>query len=321
MCTADPSPTRNMLSKIVLTPGEGIHCPAEGSECMIKVNTVSSSCDHCFSGQQTLVVTLGNYSTECQHKLHILLASMKQGEISRMSIHLPDQQQQTSHTVDTSGQQQQTSCRVDTSGQQQQTSHSSGQTSDILDIRSGQPWGYKVTVVEVSLLSFTAAVEVWRLTAEQLLAHAADMKSQGNNLYKEGKVELSFLKYSHALKCLLCAEELSDLSQKLLDDMKTLKCQCYLNLSACQLSSENNRAVIENCSQVLSVQPTSVKALYRRATAHSTLGSLDLAHQDLQLLSKLQPTDKRVHKALAQVSGSLRKQENKMAEAMKKLFR
>ena len=60
---------------------------------------------------------------------------------------------------------------------------------------------------------------------------------------------------------------------------------------------------MENCSAVLSFEPTSAKALFRRAQAHERLGNKALAEADLVEGMRLKPSDTAFSAALAALRG------------------
>ncbi|KAI8622602.1 hypothetical protein BC830DRAFT_1214117 [Chytriomyces sp. MP71] len=63
---------------------------------------------------------------------------------------------------------------------------------------------------------------------------------------------------------------------------------CRLNYAACKLKLGEYSAVVVQCSEVIKNDPTSIKALFRRAQAHRKIGrDLDLAQADLTTLREL----------------------------------
>jgi tetratricopeptide (TPR) repeat protein len=56
-----------------------------------------------------------------------------------------------------------------------------------------------------------------------------------------------------------------------------------LNLALCYTKQRNFEAAVDSCNEVLSSNPSNVKAIYRRGVAHTHLKNYDQAKLDLEL--------------------------------------
>jgi len=95
------------------------------------------------------------------------------------------------------------------------------------------------------------------------------------------------------------------------------------NLAAVHLQngSSNWNTVIELCSQVLALDPSNVKALYRRGVAYLELDEFTKARRDFQSAKILDPTNEVIATKLAAVSQKENQLSQKMyATAMRKMF-
>merc|ERR1712141_573918 len=104
-------------------------------------------------------------------------------------------------------------------------------------------------------------------------------------------------------------------------ELRKQKVPLLLNYSQCKLLMNEYYPVIEHCSEVLEIDPDNVKALYRRAKAHSGAWNPTEAKQDFQSVadrdSSLSMTCKKEIKKVEE----LEKQKNEEdKEKLKKLF-
>ncbi|XP_073535725.1 sperm-associated antigen 1 isoform X2 [Phyllobates terribilis] len=106
---------------------------------------------------------------------------------------------------------------------------------------------------------------------------AAQLKNDGNQLFKNGQFGEASIKYSEAIENLKStgsgdAEELAIL---------------YSNRAACQLKDGNCAECIEDCNKALELQPFSLKPLLRRAMANESLEKYRQAYVDYKVALQL----------------------------------
>jgi len=126
---------------------------------------------------------------------------------------------------------------------------------------------------EIELLSFFKAKEPWETTPEEKMSLAIHHKAKGTDCFKAGKWLCAARHYSRALKQLIL------IGDKLPDDRKEeydqLRVSCLLNLSACQGKLGQYEYVAPNCTKVLAMLPTNIKALFRRGQVPTLQKVLD----------------------------------------------
>lgn len=105
----------------------------------------------------------------------------------------------------------------------------------------------------------------------------ADLKSQGNELFKSGQFTEAAGKYSAAIAQLEPAGSASA------DDLSIL----YSNRAACYLKEGNCSGCIQDCNRALELQPFSVKPLLRRAMAFETLEQYGKAYVDYKTVLQI----------------------------------
>ncbi|KAK9130939.1 hypothetical protein Sjap_011426 [Stephania japonica] len=141
---------------------------------------------------------------------------------------------------------------------------------------------------EVEMVGFTKITESWDMNPEQKLEYAAKRKEEGNTYFKSGKYRRASLRYDMAVKYVEF-ESTFDEEQKNLG--KFYKVSCNLNNAACKLKIKDYKEAANLCSKVLKLEPSNVKALFRRAQAYMENLDLDLAALDLKKANEIDPSN------------------------------
>lgn len=104
------------------------------------------------------------------------------------------------------------------------------------------------------------------------------LKEQANRLYNSGSFRQAVILYD---QCLLHPEA---------DD--SLRCLLHSNKAQAYLKMGNFKNALNESTKALNINPTDVKALFRRAQASEKLGRLQLALEDVRRLIRLNPKNK-----------------------------
>lgn len=103
-------------------------------------------------------------------------------------------------------------------------------------------------------------------------------KTEANDLFKNGQIEEAVKKYTTAIK--VCGTSEKD---------KLVKADCYANRAACYRQLYNSKAVVEDCTECLKLNPNHVKALIRRAQSYESLEKYKEALEDFKQANYLAP--------------------------------
>uniref|UniRef100_A0A670XRK3 Sperm associated antigen 1 n=1 Tax=Pseudonaja textilis TaxID=8673 RepID=A0A670XRK3_PSETE len=121
-----------------------------------------------------------------------------------------------------------------------------------------------------------------------LPANAAKLKTEGNELFKNGQFGEATLKYSRAIENVLRIQAPEDLSI------------LYSNRAACYLKEGNCADCIQDCNSALELHPYSIKPLLRRAMAYESMERYQQAYVDyktsLQIDSGIQVANDSVNR-------------------------
>ncbi|KAM9198636.1 sperm-associated antigen 1 [Dugong dugon] len=105
----------------------------------------------------------------------------------------------------------------------------------------------------------------------------AGLKSQGNELFKNGRFTEAALKYSAAIA------QLERAGSESADDLSIL----YSNRAACYLKEGNCSGCVQDCNRALELHPFSMKPLLRRAMAYETLEQYQKAYVDYKTVLQI----------------------------------
>ncbi|XP_049850923.1 uncharacterized protein LOC126324476 [Schistocerca gregaria] len=136
---------------------------------------------------------------------------------------------------------------------------------------------------EIEILS-QKAVE----TVMDCIKIALSEKDKGNLNFKNGSLKEAELHYKCALEKLNFVFATSE-SQK--DMISSIKLTCHNNRAACQLQLKNFTEAKQSCDKVLYLDPSNVKAFYRRARAHCEKHDFERAKRDIIRAIKIKPAD------------------------------
>ena len=164
--------------------------------------------------------------------------------------------------------------------------------------------------------------EHWAMTGQEKEAAIPKLKEEGNALYKDGKHREASEKYFEALSYLeeLCIKEKP--GSETWNAVTERKTPFLLNYAQCQLLLGEYAEVIRHTSDVLQFDKDNVKALFRRAKAHSASWNAEEAREDFERVVQLDPTlGRTVDKELKALSARLKEKEEQEKQQFKgKLF-
>lgn len=180
--------------------------------------------------------------------------------------------------------------------------------------------GHGALTFVIELKSFTEAPPIWKRSQTELYERANHLKNKGSEMFQSGNAQFAFKMYSRALKMLVCMGDPKTIPTDMFTNYKSLKIQCYLNMSACQAKMDNHQAVIRNCSEALLLDPKNVKGLYRRGYAYAQVSQLDEAKDDLSQAVQLDPSNRAIAKELEKVNQKINVIEQQLARGIKKMW-
>lgn len=132
--------------------------------------------------------------------------------------------------------------------------------------------------------------EHWAMTEDEKKDAIPKLKEEGNALYKEGRYLEASEKYFEALSYL---EQMTIKEKPQSESWNAItekKVPFLLNYAQCKLLLKEYVEVIHHTTTVLDFDAHNVKALFRRAKAHSSCWNVEQAREDFKEVCKLDPS-------------------------------
>lgn len=172
---------------------------------------------------------------------------------------------------------------------------------------------HSVTVY-VTLDEFTSSPPTYEWSKEKKLEVAKHHKEKGCELFKLGRIQDSFLRFSKAVKlCITLGIE--D------EDVQPLYLTLCNNMAWCQLSKGQASHALALCNKVLEYSPNNVKALMRRAEAYVWLQDTEPAVMDLRRVKELEPKNHIARERLMLLENKLAIETVRYNNVIKSMFR
>ncbi|XP_032072001.1 protein unc-45 homolog B [Thamnophis elegans] len=116
------------------------------------------------------------------------------------------------------------------------------------------------------------------------------LKEEGNRFFQGNDYENAIKSYSKALK---------------LAKDPSLQAVLYRNRAACFLKKEKYAQVTTDATKAIDINPSDIKALYRRSQALEKLGKLDQAFKDVQRCATIEPRNQSFQEALRRLGTTI----------------
>jgi len=155
---------------------------------------------------------------------------------------------------------------------------------------------YKVACdIDPSNLQYKEAYQQARKAALKGMSEAELLKREGNELYSQGDQECAIVKYTQAIEA--CEEKEA-----------VLKADLLANRAACHRQLYNPKAVVDDCTAALKINPQHVKALVRRAQAYENMEKYQDALKDFDLANLLAPGTEVAVSGASRIRAALKKE-------------
>jgi tetratricopeptide (TPR) repeat protein len=143
--------------------------------------------------------------------------------------------------------------------------------------------------------SFNTALTRCKAAMLKDMSLADQLKSEGNEAYKSGKIEEAVIIYTKAIAA--CKNTPKDIE---------IKCDCLANRAACRRQLYLPEECIADCTEVLALQPDHFKALIRRGQAYESMEKYQKALDDFVAASRIDPSAKIAYEGAARLRNSMK---------------
>eukprot|EP00316_Scyphosphaera_apsteinii_P023237 CAMPEP_0119320086 /NCGR_PEP_ID=MMETSP1333-20130426/51376_1 /TAXON_ID=418940 /ORGANISM="Scyphosphaera apsteinii, Strain RCC1455" /LENGTH=575 /DNA_ID=CAMNT_0007326697 /DNA_START=229 /DNA_END=1956 /DNA_ORIENTATION=+ len=165
------------------------------------------------------------------------------------------------------------------------------------------------------------------MSAETLLSRAEALKAQGNADFKASELGKACSAYQEAVELLTSKKAAKALKEwwavrqaHVQDSASPLLVSLYTNLAACHNKLQQWESGILAANKALEIEPTSVKARFRRGVAKSNLGHFEAARRDLKEVLRIQPNNLEARTVLEVVLAATKEQKSSERSMFGKAF-
>ena len=159
-----------------------------------------------------------------------------------------------------------------------------------------------------------------------LIRKATDLKAKGNDAFKGGELGSATTAYEGAIERLTSEAAKKALgvwwqNNPLADDTATpLLVTCYSNLAMCRVKNQQWEAAVKAADSCLKLEPSNVKARFRRGVAESNTGRYDEAKVDLTAVIRADPKNREARTILEVVNAAIKERQTAEKAAAQKAF-
>jgi len=132
--------------------------------------------------------------------------------------------------------------------------------------------------IKVEVIEFEKAKDMWSMSFDEKADEMEMRKKKGNELIKVGRNHLAKRSYERAVA--FFDSPTSELDVELKRRVNQLLVQCHLNLAVVSNKLGEKTGIIEHCNKALELEPSNIKALYRRGTAYLDMDDFYSAEAD-----------------------------------------
>jgi FK506-binding protein 8 len=173
---------------------------------------------------------------------------------------------------------------------------------------------------EIELLSCEDQPDLSKLSATERIQRSNSKRERGNYLYSRNECARAIDVYLKAIKMIDTTSELHSEDPSTLQDLLEMRVKCFNNLAAAQLKMENWDDALFSTNQVLRVQPSNVKALFRKGKCLVNKGDHETAIVVLRKAAKLEPNTKIIQQELSRLEKWTSKQKKSQKAMYEKMM-
>jgi len=172
-------------------------------------------------------------------------------------------------------------------------------------------------IYEIELLDMKKEKETWKMEDEEKLEYAKSKKEEGNQFFKKGKYNIAEKRYEMGLNAIKYANEWKDDEKNQAEELQIL---LNNNIAAIKSKTKKWKDVIKYTNDVLKINPSNVKALFRKGVAQSTLSEYEEAKKTLSKALEIDPDNKDIARELTRLKKKIIIQDKKDRQIYQKMF-
>jgi tetratricopeptide (TPR) repeat protein len=150
------------------------------------------------------------------------------------------------------------------------------------------------------------------------IERAMKYRIDGNEAFQKNQYILALKLYQRGLQWLQIAE---DINIKNVPSFQEVEIPIRINMATCFWKMKTYSKCIFECTQILSIDPDHIKALYRRSQAYLTQKEFDLAIEDLQKAVSLEEEPNLIKTSLEKARTLRNEHQKKQQKAFARMFK
>eukprot|EP01122_Echinamoeba_exundans_P015301 TRINITY_DN719_c0_g1_i1.p1 TRINITY_DN719_c0_g1~~TRINITY_DN719_c0_g1_i1.p1 ORF type:complete len:525 (+),score=101.65 TRINITY_DN719_c0_g1_i1:2-1576(+) len=172
----------------------------------------------------------------------------------------------------------------------------------------------------IELLGFDVPMSPFQCsTFDQCFPEAFKRKEEGNAFFRKKLYDLATAKYTKAQLFAECAER-EKLTEEQLQKLDQVKLHCSCNLAFVTLRNREFEKTLIHCKAALDIDPTNMKALYRRGLVYVYQDKWTEARSDFDSILAREPNNSDTLRAVAFLEAKIRHQQEREARMFKRVF-
>jgi len=171
---------------------------------------------------------------------------------------------------------------------------------------------------ELELLEMDKEKETWNMSTAEKIEFAKTKKEQGNVFFKEGRHAIAFKRYEAGANAIKHSKDWEEAEQA---EANNLNVVLNLNMAMVKTKQEEWKEVVKYADEAINLQPSNLKAHFRRGVALGSSGSWVEAESALKKALEIDPENKEVKRELARLHKRIKAQDAKDRKMYQRMFK
>lgn len=171
---------------------------------------------------------------------------------------------------------------------------------------------------EIELLEMEKERETWDMNNKEKVEHAKTKKDQGNHFFKLGKYKIASKRYDMGLNAVKYCDDWEDAEKAAAQELQV---SLEMNLAVVKSKTKEWGDVLKHAEKALTLQPSNLKALYRKALALAEMYNWSESESTFNKGLEIDPENKDFKRELAKLKRKIKIQNEKDKKMYQRMFK
>ena len=171
---------------------------------------------------------------------------------------------------------------------------------------------------EIELVELEKEKETYKMDIPEKIEFAKTKKEQGNTFFKNGKTNIAIKRYESAISAIKYTSDFSEEEKKQAEEIQVA---CEVNITIANSKLKKWKEVITHADNALKLNPTNIKALFKKGVALIEKDDWDAARAALNKVLELDANNVDAKKELAKMNKRIQAQNEKDKQLYQKMFK